>query len=65
MSETRIEGRCICGEGVTKILNSEKPTMWRNGTRWIYSGRPDLGWCIFRCDKCGAVIDETFTEREN
>ena len=54
--ETRIEGQCSCGRKVTKILNSELPTMWLNGNRYVYTDEPEDGGCIYRCS-CGKTID--------
>ena len=53
-----IEGKCICGEPVNKVLLSSC-TMWKNGDRYHY---PDdsTAACIFRCKKCHKPIHETF-----
>lgn len=59
MSEMRIEAKCKCGRTIVKILNSERPTMWRNGDRYTYPDRDD-GWCVFRCDRCHTIVDELF-----
>ena len=60
--ERRISGTCKCGRPIVKILNSDLPTMWVNGDRYIYSDRPHDRGCIFRCDNCSSVIDEVFRE---
>jgi hypothetical protein len=64
MTETRIAGACSCGRKVTKILNSEVPTMWKNGDRYIYPERDDK-WGIFRCEDCKEPIDETWTATDD
>lgn len=61
--EKRIAGKCACGRSVTKIENSAIPTMRTDGTRFVYPGEPERGSCIFRCDDCLAVIDETWRQR--
>lgn len=59
MGETRLKGLCGgCGRWITKILDSKKGTCRTDGTRYIYTGEKDLGWCIFRCHQCGAVISD-------
>lgn len=61
MTEERRElGHCDCGEAFTLIRNSKHPTMWKDGRRYVYTNRPDLGACIFRCDGCGEPIHDTF-----
>lgn len=65
MKETRISASCKCGRTIVKIMNSEKPTNWRNGDRYIYPERQDDGWCIFRCDKCYTAVDELFAPTES
>ena len=63
--EIRIEGCCgNCGEDVTKILNSDRATCRSDGTRFIYSREDDEGWCIFRFELWGSVIDEVWTKRK-
>lgn len=59
--QERILGRCsVCKTTVTKIINSSLPTFRNDGIRFVYSEKPDFGWCIYRCDKCKNIIDETW-----
>ena len=61
MSETRINGSCTCGRRFVKILNSEVPTMWLNGDRYVHAERAETSTgCQFRCEGCLEVIDENF-----
>ena len=63
--ETRIEGHCgKCGKDVTKIENSARNTCRSDGTRFVYTRKPDEGWCIFRCEQCHSVIDEVWKKHK-
>jgi hypothetical protein len=60
-AEIREAGTCgSCDAPVTLIRNSEWPTMRVNGNRYIDSTVPDLGWGLFRCRRCHAVIEENW-----
>ena len=54
-----IQGHCLCGEPVHKVLGSNC-TCWKNGDRYHYP-EATTAWCIFRCRKCGNPIQHTFT----
>lgn len=55
--ERHVPGSCRCGQRVTRVLNSKRPTMRSDRSRFIYTEREDKGWGIFRCDSCYEVID--------
>ncbi len=58
--EIRIPGACRCGTPITKILDSKRKTCRRDGIRFIYTDKSDLGWCIIRCEGCLRLIDDTW-----
>lgn len=64
--EVRQIGACRCGMPVTRILHSIRRTLRVDGTRFIYTDRPDIGACIIRCESCGRPIEQTWisTSRE-
>lgn len=61
MAERHVPGQCQCGVRITRILDSAHPTCRADGSRFVYDGREDKGWCIFRCDSCFEVIDQSWT----
>lgn len=63
MNQVKENGKCKCGQGVTKVNNSILPTCRTDGVRFIYTDEPDKGWCIYRCKNCKEVIDEVWTKR--
>jgi hypothetical protein len=60
--ENRIDGKCSCGEKFIKIENSNHPTMWENGDRYVYQSLPNHLGCVFRCGTCMKPIHETFNK---
>jgi hypothetical protein len=59
--ERRVSGKCICGRPVVHVRNSVLPTVFTDGSRYIYPEEPDTGWSLFRCTSCSAVISDNFT----
>jgi hypothetical protein len=59
--EKRINGHCTCGRKVVMALDSKVPSCRTDGTRYAYPETIDTDrWCIFRCNSCENVIDESF-----
>lgn len=58
----KIHGKCSkCGTPVLKLKGPWVSTCRADGIKFVYADDPDSQWCIFRCEKCKSVIDETFT----
>ena len=51
-------GQCSCGRPVRKIIGSD----FTNRTDGVRYAKPDdtLGWGMFRCDQCHAVISQSY-----
>jgi hypothetical protein len=56
--EREEHGKCCCGRSVTKVIGSSV-TARADKVRYYYPGSTFPG-CIFRCESCHNVIDETF-----
>ena len=61
LAEVTEYGRCKCGRHVNRIQNSTHPTCRRDGMRYVYANRADTGWCIFKCEDCGSVIEDSWS----
>lgn len=63
--EWRQAGACTnCDTPVTLVHNSDRPTCRMDRRRYVNALRPDRGWCLFRCDKCHAVIEDNWAPTE-
>lgn len=62
--EIRVNGACTCGRPIVKILNSQRPTLMKDGSRFIDPSEPDKGWCLIRCEWCNSFIPTTWIPTE-
>jgi hypothetical protein len=57
--EKEVQGKCVCGVSVTKVINSSIATFQKDKLRYYYTGDTSA-WGIFRCKICRRPIDASF-----